>query len=91
MTFLPATSPDTDAVTFHEFSVAPEAIPLPGEAHLNINLTFHRVIEHAYVDIEIYKMVFGLPLKVPCLNESIILGSWYMFLYLVDYFFKIPV
>ena len=33
-------------------------------------------IEHAYIDIEIYKLVFGFPLKLPCLDNSMVVGSW---------------
>ncbi|WAR01350.1 hypothetical protein MAR_007908, partial [Mya arenaria] len=68
-------TPDTDAVTFHDFQISPDAITFPGQVHLHLNMTFHRVVEHAFIDIEINRMLFGIPIKLPCLDESMVIGS----------------
>ncbi|KAH3721940.1 uncharacterized protein LOC127855791 [Dreissena polymorpha] len=66
---------DTDVVQIYNIDIIPEAIPFPGEAHLHLNMTFTRNVTSAYVDVEFYKMIFGFPIKVPCLSGTSTIGS----------------
>ncbi|XP_045198956.2 uncharacterized protein LOC123553281 [Mercenaria mercenaria] len=67
-----STDPTHDAVTFTHIDASPSRIVFPGDLHINLNLTFNRPIEHALLDIEFYRYILGFPLKIPCINGTII-------------------